>query len=311
MDAKGTALVTGGAGFLGSWLCESLLGKGYRVMCLDNLSTGRRDNVGHLKGLVLIEHDATIPFHAEGRVDYVFHLGSPASPKDFSRIPVEIMMANSLGTYNMLCLAREKGARFLLASTSEAYGDPEQHPQPEGYWGHVNPVGPRSCYDESKRFAEALAMAFHRVHGMDVRIARIFNTYGPRMRRDDGRAVPNFVSQALEGRDITVYGDGRQTRSFCYVTDLVEGLQAVMLMEGLSGQVFNVGNPDEFAIAEVARMVKELAGSRSEIVFSDLPEDDPSRRKPDITRVTEATGWSPRVGLRQGLQRTIESFRQY
>lgn len=305
------AVVTGGAGFIGSWLCESLIGKGYSVTCLDNLSTGRKGNVEHLlgrKGFLFIEHDTTIPFETGEDVHFVFHLGSPASPADYQRLPIETMMANSVGTFNMLSLAREKGARFLLASTSEAYGDPEEHPQREGYWGRVNPVGPRSCYDESKRFAEALAMSFFRKHGLDVRIARIFNTYGPGMRRDDGRAVPNFVTQALSGNPITVYGDGTQTRSFCYITDMVEGIEKAMFTEGLSGEVLNLGNPSEFSILKVAGMVRELAKSRSGITFRELPEDDPSRRRPDIGKAGKLLGWSPAVGLREGLEKTIESF---
>ncbi len=305
-------VVAGGAGFIGSWLCESLLEKGYRVICLDNLSTGRRENVSHLlnkKDFVFIEHDITVPFERRGEVHYIFHLGSPASPVDYISMPIETMMANSFGTYNMLSLAREKGARFLLASTSEVYGDPGEHPQKETYWGRVNPVGPRSCYDESKRFAEALTMSFHRVHGLDVRIARIFNTYGPRMRKNDGRAVPNFITQALSGKDITVYGDGSQTRSFCYITDMVSALEAAMFAKGISGEVLNLGNTEEFTMIEAARMIKELAGSDSKIVFQPLPQDDPARRRPDISKTGKLLDWFPRVRFREGLKKTMESFR--
>jgi nucleoside-diphosphate-sugar epimerase len=305
-----TCLVTGGAGFIGSWLCESLLSKGYRVVCVDSLITGREENIAHLKGnFVFIRADVSKSLDVEGPVDYLFHLASPASPADYQRLPIETMMANSLGTLNALELAREKNARLLLASTSEVYGDPEEHPQAEGYWGRVNPTGPRSCYDESKRFAEALAMAHRKVHGLDVRVARIFNTYGPRMRRDDGRAIPNFITQALEGRPITVYGDGSQTRSFCYITDMVEGLERLMFTKGLSGEVFNIGNPDEYyTILDVAKKVKSLAGSKSEIVFRDLPEDDPTRRRPDTGKALVKLGWRPSVGFDEGSGKSIRSL---
>jgi len=306
-----TCLVTGGAGFIGSWLCESLLSGGYRVICVDSLITGREENISHLKdrNFVFIRADVSEPMDTEGPVDYLFHMASPASPVDYQNLPIETMMANSLGTLNALNLAREKGARFLLASTSEVYGDPEEHPQTEGYWGRVNTIGPRSCYDESKRFAEALAMAHRNKLGLDVRIARIFNTYGPRMRRDDGRVIPNFITQALEGRPITVYGDGKQTRSFCYISDMVEGLERLMFTKGLSGEVLNLGNPDEYSIIEVARKIKSLTGSGSEIVFKDLPEDDPARRRPDITRARKRLGWKASVGFDEGLGKSVESFK--
>jgi dTDP-glucose 4,6-dehydratase len=305
-----TCLVTGGAGFIGSCLCESLLSKGYRVVCVDNLITGKGENVSHMKdNFSFIRADVSNSLDVEGPMNYLFHLASPASPVDYQKLPIETMMANSLGTLNALGLAREKGARFLLASTSEVYGDPEEHPQVEGYWGRVNPIGPRSCYDESKRFAEALAMAHMKVHGLDVRIARIFNTYGPRMRRDDGRVIPNFITQALEGRPITVYGDGNQTRSFCYVSDMVDGLEKLMFAKGLSGEVLNLGNPNEYKIIELAKKVKSLAGSGSEIVFRDLPKDDPARRRPEISKAEGRLGWVPKINFMEGIKETLKWFK--
>ena len=306
-------VVTGGAGFIGSWLCESLLDTGFGVVCIDNLVTGREENIEHLKDreeFSFIRADVSKGIAVDGDVDCIFHLASPASPIDFQRIPIKIMMANSLGTLNALELAKEKGSRFLLAGTSEVYGDPEVHPQKEGYWGNVNPIGPRSCYDESKRFAEALCMAYRKEHGVDIRIARIFNTYGPRMRDNDGRAIPNFITQALGGKPITVYGDGKQTRSLCYVSDMVAGLKKLMFTDGISGEVINIGNPDEHSILNLARKVREFIGSESEIIFEDLPEDDPSRRKPDIGKAGERLGWKPIVNLEDGLGKTVDFFRK-
>jgi len=306
-----TVLVTGGAGFIGSWLCEDLV-KDYHVVCVDNFITGKLGNVSRIlknRNFTLLKHDVSRPLKYKGDIGYIFHLSSPASPVDYQKLPIETMLANSFGTYNMLNLAKAKGARFLLTSTSEVYGDPKEHPQREEYWGNVNPVGPRSCYDESKRFAEALAMSYHRKERLDVRIVRIFNTYGPRMRADDGRAIPNFISQALANSPITVYGNGKQTRSFCYITDLVRGLEKAMFSDS-SGEIFNLGNPEEFTVLELANLVKKIAGSKSEIIFKDLPKDDPAKRKPDITKARKRLGWSPEVGLEEGLKKTIGEFGQ-
>jgi len=308
-----TCLVTGGAGFIGSWLCESLLSKGFRVICVDNLITGSESNIAHLRkneNFVFVKNDVSKSLEAGGDVHYIFHLASPASPIDYQNLPIETMMVNSLGTLNALNLASEKNARFLLASTSEVYGDPEQHPQKETYWGNVNTLGPRSCYDESKRFGESLSMIYNKRKGVDLRIARIFNTYGPRMRRNDGRVIPNFITQSLEKKCVTVYGDGSQTRSFCYVTDLVAGLEKLVFSEGLSGEVFNIGNPTEYSILDTAKKIREIVKSESEIVFRDMPEDDPVKRKPDITKASERLGWKPTVGFEQGLEKTIDWFRK-
>jgi dTDP-glucose 4,6-dehydratase len=304
-------VVAGGAGFLGSHLCELLLARGDEVVCVDNLLTGEAGNVAHLLGrddFTFVKHDVTVPLDVPGAVDAVMNLASPASPRDYLGLPIETLDVGSAGTRNLLELAREKGAVFFMASTSEVYGDPEVHPQTEDYWGHVNPVGPRSVYDEAKRFSEALTMAYHRTHGVDVRIARIFNSYGPRLRAGDGRVVSNFVVQALAGDPITVYGDGAQTRSFCYVDDEVAGL-AGLLGSGHVGPV-NVGNPDEFTIQELAELVIEVTGSSSEIVHEPLPQDDPAQRRPDITKATELFGWAPEVKLREGLERTAAWFRE-
>ena len=311
-------LVAGGAGFIGSFVCEALVARGDEVVAVDNLVTGRRANVAALVDhprFSLVEHDVCRAIPREGplaaSVDLVMDLASPASPDDFDRIPLQILAVGSAGTGHLLELARDCDARFFLASTSEVYGDPLVHPQDEGYWGHVDPIGPRSCYDEAKRFSEALTMAHHRVHGTEVRIARIFNTYGPRLRPDDGRVVTNFVVQALSGAPLTVYGDGRQTRSFCYVTDEVAGLLALADRAGpLPGPV-NVGNPEETTMLELAELVVELTGSSSPIRSVPLPPGrtgDPARRRPDITRARDLLGWSPQVGLRDGLARTIESL---
>jgi dTDP-glucose 4,6-dehydratase len=306
---KPRALVTGGAGFVGSHLCERLLSEGYRVLCVDNLVTGSLENVAHLRGEAhfgYLEHDVSTHMDCPGELDEVYHFASPASPVDFQRIPIAILKAGSLGTHNALGLALAKGARFMLASTSEVYGDPLVHPQHEGYLGNVNPVGIRGVYDEAKRFAEAITMAYHRHHGLRTRIVRIFNTYGPRMRPDDGRMVPNFISQALAGEPLSVYGEGTQTRSVQYVDDLIEGV--VRLMRSDATRPVNIGNPDEMSVREVAEMVIELSGGSSELVYEPLPEDDPKQRRPDITRAREVLGWEPRVGAREGLQKTLDWF---
>jgi dTDP-glucose 4,6-dehydratase len=304
------ALVTGAAGFIGSHLTEYLLGRGFSVIGMDNLATGDVANIEHLVGrdFVFVKHDVTNYIAVVGPLDYIFHFASPASPIDYLKLPIQTLKVGSLGTHNCLGLARAKGARFLLASTSETYGDPLVHPQREDYWGNVNPIGPRGVYDEAKRFAEAITMAYHRVHGIPTRIVRIFNTYGPRMRLEDGRAIPAFLSQALRGEDVTVFGDGSQTRSLCYVSDLVDGLFRLM-MSDYSDPV-NVGNPNELTISQLADKIVALTGSRSRIVERPLPVDDPKRRQPDITRARTILGWEPRVPLEEGLPRTIEYFRR-
>ncbi|MGH9259532.1 MAG: UDP-glucuronic acid decarboxylase family protein [Acidimicrobiales bacterium] len=304
-------VVTGGAGFLGSHLCDALVARGDRVVAIDNLLTGSVDNIEHLfaqPGFTFVDHDVSQYVWVPGPVDTVMHFASPASPIDYLEKPIQTLKVGSLGTHNCLGLAKAKGARFLLASTSEVYGDPKVHPQPESYWGHVNPIGPRGVYDEAKRFAEAMTMAYHRYHGLDVRLLRIFNTYGPRMRARDGRVVSNFLVQALQGKPLTIYGDGSQTRSFCYVDDEVRGILA--LLDGdLVGPV-NIGNPGEFTVRELAHLVLEVIGSSSEIVYEPLPVDDPTQRQPDITLARTALGWEPRVDLREGLERTAAWFRQ-
>ena len=304
-------VVTGGAGFLGSHLCHRLLERGDEVVCLDNLITGSIANIEDLfgkPGFSYVELDVSTYIHVPGDVDAVLHFASPASPIDFERIPIQILKVGSLGTHNALGLAKAKGARFFLASTSEVYGDPLVHPQSESYWGNVNPIGPRGVYDEAKRFAEAMTMAYHRHHGLDVRIVRIFNTYGPQMRPDDGRAVSNFIVQALQGHDITVFGDGSQTRSFTYVDDEVRGFLA-LLDSDYVGPV-NIGNPNEFTILQLAELVIEITGSSSKIVHEPLPVDDPLQRKPDITKATEILGWKPEIELREGIEKTTEYFRR-
>jgi dTDP-glucose 4,6-dehydratase len=301
--------ITGGAGFLGSHLCERLLADGAEVICVDNFVTGRPENVEHLltnRRFRLIDRDVTEFLHVPGPLDAVLHFASPASPVDYYRLPIETLMVGSAGTRNALGLAQAKGARFLLASTSEAYGDPKVHPQPESYWGNVNPVGPRSMYDEAKRFAEALTMAYRKARGIDTGIVRIFNTYGPRMRADDGRAIPTFISQALRGEGITVAGDGSQTRSCCYVDDLVEGILR-LLWSDLPGPV-NIGNPHELSILDTARLVRDLCGSPAPITFIPRPVDDPTVRQPDITIARGKLGWEPKVAVGDGLARTIEWF---
>ncbi|TFH44596.1 MAG: SDR family oxidoreductase, partial [ANME-2 cluster archaeon] len=297
-------IVTGGAGFLGSHLCDLLLDKGHEVICIDNLVTGNTRNIEHIKSdkFTYLKHDITKPIYFGDKIDYIFHLASPASPIDYLDLPIQTLKVGALGTYNLLGLAKEQGARFLLASTSEVYGDPLVNPQPETYWGNVNPIGPRGVYDEAKRYAEAITMAYHRFHGVDTRIVRIFNTYGPRMRVEDGRVVPNFINQALKGEDITVYGDGRQTRSFCYVSDLIEGIYRLMMSDFM--EPVNIGNPEEMTVLEFAKKVIKITNSVSEIVFEDLPVDDPKVRRPDISRAMDVLGWGPKVGLGDGLGRT-------
>jgi dTDP-glucose 4,6-dehydratase len=305
--AVSTCLVTGGAGFLGSHLCDELLARGNRVICADNLETGSLANIEHIRDVDRFEHvgvDIIEPYFIEGPVDFVYHLASPASPIDYLRLPLHTLKVGSYGTHHTLGLAKAKRARFLLASTSEVYGDPQEHPQSESYWGHVNPIGPRGVYDEAKRYAEALTMAYHRQQGVDTAIVRIFNTYGSRMRPHDGRAIPTFLRQALANRPMTVFGDGSQTRSFCYVSDLLRGIIA-LAESGLHNPV-NIGNPDEFTLLELAEIIKTLTGSSSEIVYEALPVDDPRQRKPDITLARELLEWSPEVSLREGLERTIE-----
>jgi dTDP-glucose 4,6-dehydratase len=301
-----TCVVTGGAGFLGSHLCETLLGQGHRVICIDNLDTGSLQNIEHIRDgdFVFLNHDITEFVAIDEPVDFVYHLASPASPIDYQRLPLHTLKVGSHGTHHMLGVAKKHRARFLLASTSEVYGDPQIHPQPESYWGHVNPIGPRGVYDEAKRYAEALTMAYHRQQGLDTSIVRIFNTYGPRMRPHDGRAIPTFLRQALQDKPLTVFGDGSQTRSFCYVDDLIRGL--VALMESDVHLPVNIGNPDEYTLLELAKAVVEVSDSRSEIVFEALPTDDPQVRQPDITRARDLLGWEPQVGLAEGLRKTIE-----
>jgi len=303
-------LVTGAAGFLGSHLCDRFLADGHEVVGLDNFITGHSDNIAHLMGrdgFSFIRHDVSTPIYVAGDLDGVLHFASPASPVDYLEYPIQTLKVGSLGTHNALGLAKAKGARFMIASTSEVYGDPLEHPQTEGYWGNVNPVGPRGVYDEAKRFAEAMTMAYHRYHGVDTRIVRIFNTYGPRMRPRDGRVVSNFIVQALTGEPLTVYGDGSQTRSFCFVDDEVDGIYR-LFHDGDSGPT-NIGNPDEYRVAELARIVLDLTGSDSQIEFRPLPTDDPKQRRPDITRARSMLGWEPRVAVHDGVARTIEYFR--
>jgi dTDP-glucose 4,6-dehydratase len=303
-------LITGGAGFIGSHLCERFLADGADVICMDNFLTGTPDNIAHLFSnprFTFIQQDVTTYIYVKGPVDAILHFASPASPVDYLELPIQTLKVGSLGTHKALGLAKEKGARFLQASTSECYGDPLVHPQNEDYWGNVNPIGPRGVYDEAKRFAEAMTMAYHRTHGVATRIVRIFNTHGPRMRLRDGRVVPNFIAQALRGEPMTVYGDGSQTRSFCYVSDLVEGIVR-LLRSDYSGPV-NCGNPAEVTILQFAERIKKLTGSKSEIVFRPLPVDDPKQRQPDITRARTLLGWEPSVGLEEGLRHTIDYFR--
>jgi len=305
------AVITGGSGFLGSHLCTRLLQEGFEVVCIDSFLTGDRTNLAHIADdpdFTLVEQNVTEELVVEGNVDYVLHFASPASPKDYFEYPIPTLKVGSLGSWKTLGLAKAKGATFMLASTSEVYGDPLVHPQPETYWGNVNPIGPRGVYDEAKRFAEAIAMAYHRAHGLTVKIDRIFNTYGPNMRRQDGRAVPNFIEQALHDRPMTVHGDGSQTRSLCYVDDLVEGIFRFLTSDAQGPM--NLGNPDEVTVLEIAETIRDLAGSSSEIVFAERPVDDPEVRRPDITRALTELGWEPKIDMRDGLARTIEWARK-
>ena len=306
-------LITGGAGFLGSHLCDRLIDEGHEVICMDNLVTGDTENIEHLFDLgqdrfQFVKYDVTDYLHVNGDLDYVLHFASPAAPDDYLRLPIQTLKVGALGTHKALGLAKAKDARFLLASTSEVYGDPLVHPQPEDYWGNVNPIGKRGVYDEAKRFAEALAMAYNRHHGVETRIVRIFNTYGPRMRVDDGRALPTFMSQALRGDPLTVYGDGSQTRAFCYVDDLVEGIYRLLLSD--ETMPVNIGNPDEITIKEFAEEIIEITGSDSTITYEELPSDDPQVRQPDISKARDVLGWSPEVDRREGLRRTLDYFRK-
>ncbi|MEM2918359.1 MAG: UDP-glucuronic acid decarboxylase family protein [Candidatus Altiarchaeota archaeon] len=306
-----TCLVSGGAGFIGSWLCEYLL-REYRIICIDDLSSGNEKNILVLKknkNFKFFKHNIIKKLKISGKINYVFHLASRASPIDYQTYPIHTMLTNSFGTYNMLNLAKEKKARFLFSSTSEVYGDPVEHPQKESYYGNVNPIGIRACYDESKRFSEALTMTFMREFSVDVRIVRIFNTYGPRMKEDDGRVISNFITQALKGKEITVYGNGSQTRSFCYISDMVEGITKAMFSDKASGEVINLGNPNEFKILELAKLVRKLTNSRSKIIFRDLPEDDPKRRCPNIDKARRLLNWKPKVSLEEGLKKTIQYFK--
>lgn len=304
------SVVTGGAGFIGSHLCEYLLERGHRVICIDSLLTGTLDNISHINDerFVFVKYNVTNYLFVKGPLDYVFHLASPASPVDYQNLPIQTLKVGAIGTLNTIGLAKAKGARFLLASSSEVYGDPEVHPQSESYRGNVNPIGPRGVYDEAKRFAEALTMAYNRYHSVQTRIARIFNTFGPRMRIDDGRVVPNFISQSLSGEPLTVYGDGTQTRSFCYISDLVEGLYRLMMSD--IAEPVNIGNPEEMSILEFAKQINEMTGNSAGIVYKPLPVDDPKLRRPDITKAKTQLGWAPRVSLEDGLRRTIEWFQK-
>jgi dTDP-glucose 4,6-dehydratase len=304
-------LITGGAGFLGSHLCERFLSEGFDVICMDNFITGNPDNIAHLIGnphFQFVKHDVTEYIYVAGELDHILHFASPASPIDYMKVPIQTLKVGSLGTHKALGLAKAKKARFLIASTSEVYGDPLVHPQEESYWGNVNPIGVRGVYDEAKRFAEAMTMAYHRYHGVETRLLRIFNTYGPRMRINDGRAIPAFMSQALRGEPLTVFGDGSQTRSVCYVDDLVEGIYRLLLSN--ETDPVNIGNPDEITMLDLAKEILEITGSKSEIVFKPLPEDDPKIRQPNIDRAKRILGWEPRVSRREGLLKTMEYFRK-
>jgi nucleoside-diphosphate-sugar epimerase len=306
------AVVTGGAGFIGSHLCDLLIDKGYQVICIDNLITGSLKNVSHLldnKKFEFIKADVVKEKLSIRKVDFIFHFASPASPVDYQKYPEETALVNSQGTINVLTLARTNKSRFLFASTSEVYGDPLEHPQKETYWGNVNSFGPRSCYDEGKRFGEAITYVYIKKYGVDARIIRIFNTYGPRMQRDDGRVISNFINQALDDEPLTIYGDGSQTRSFCYISDLVDGILRVMFSGRTKGEIFNLGNLQEYKIIDLAKKIKKLTDSNSKIIFKHLPQDDPLRRRPDISKVKRILGWEPKVGVDEGLKRTIEYYK--
>lgn len=305
-------VVTGGAGFIGSHLCDLLIGKGFKVICLDNLITGSKKNISHLtknKNFEFRRWDIVKPLNLNLKIDYIFHLASPASPLDYQTYPEETALTNSLGTRNMLELAKSTGAKFLLASTSEVYGDSKEHPQKETYWGNVNPFGPRSCYDESKRFAETLTQIYIQKYGLEARVVRIFNTYGTRMKKDDGRVVSNFITQAISGKPLTVNGDGNQTRSFCYVSDMVVGIEKAMITKGTKGEIFNLGNPEEYKVIDLAEKIKKMTGSQSEITFRPLPQDDPRQRRPDISKAKKFLGWQPKVSVDEGLEKTIEYYK--
>lgn len=306
-------LVTGGAGFIGSRLCDLLILRGYKVVCVDNLITGSKKNIEHLldnSNFKFLEADVTnSTSHYPLAISHIFHLASPASPIDYQNYPEETLLVNSLGTLNILKLARKEKAAVLIASTSEIYGDPKEHPQKETYWGNANSFGPRACYDESKRFSEAASYVFIHKYGLDARIVRIFNTYGPRMQKDDGRVVSNFIGQAIEAKPLTIYGDGKQTRSFCFVSDMVEGIFKAMFSEGTKEEIFNLGNPEEYTILELAEKIKEMTGSKSEFIFEPFPQDDPMQRQPDISKAKEVLGWEPKVSVDKGLQKTIEYYR--
>lgn len=312
MSNKKRILITGAAGFLGSHLCDRFIKEGFEVIGMDNLLTGNIKNIEHLfplKDFQFYHHDVTKFVHVPGNIDYILHFASPASPIDYLKMPIQTLKVGALGTHNLLGLAKAKGARILVASTSEVYGDPQVHPQQEEYWGNVNPIGPRGVYDEAKRFMESITMAYHTFHNVDTRIIRIFNTYGPRMRLDDGRALPTFMSQALRGEDITVYGDGSQTRSFCYVDDLVDGIYRLLMSD--YNKPVNVGNPSEITLLQFAEEILALTGSGSKIVYEALPQDDPKQRQPDITKAKELLGWEPKVDRSEGLKRTLEYFKKH
>ncbi|MBM3701977.1 MAG: SDR family oxidoreductase [Actinobacteria bacterium] len=310
LTTKKTAAVTGGAGFIGSHICDYLLNKRFRVICIDDLITGSLKNLAHIdsEDFKFINHDITEYIKIDEKVDYIFHFASPASPIDYLQLPIQTLKVGALGTHNVLGLAKAKRAIMILASTSEVYGDPKVHPQPEEYWGNVNPVGPRGVYDEAKRYAEAITMAYHRQQGVNTRIVRIFNTYGPRMRKNDGRAIPAFITQALKGKDITVFGDGSQTRSFCYISDMVDGI--FRLAQTNYHLPLNIGNPTEMSILELAKKIKSITGSSSKIVFHDLPVDDPTVRRPDTTKAKKILSWQPRVSFEEGMNKTIKWFKE-
>ena len=305
-------LISGGAGFLGSHLCDRFIADGYRVIAMDNLITGNLENIEHLfknENFEFYHHDVSKFVHVPGKLDYILHFASPASPIDYLKIPIQTLKVGAMGTHNLLGIARAKGARILVASTSEVYGDPQVHPQKESYWGHVNPVGPRGVYDEAKRYLEAITMAYHTYHGLETRIIRIFNTYGPRMRLNDGRVLPAFIGQALRGEDLTIFGDGSQTRSFCYVDDLVEGIKRLLLSD--HSQPVNIGNPSEISIKDFAEEIIKLTGTSQKIIYTDLPKDDPMQRQPDITKAKEILGWEPKISRAEGLKRTYNWFKSF